>query len=273
MRKKLISKRFLAGVGVLLLAVGMIAAGGAFAKYLSTVKKELTPVTAKTFYFESNYLTEDNHLYKLNAGTKNVSFELYNYENALRVSEMECTYKITVNSTDTTFTINGEQVVEKTVEIKKAVGATEVQKTDTEVVLGNLKDGFEYEVTVKANGGYVKTLSATFAVASAKNGFFMNVENADPSYVILTVWTENVSGDVAVTVPAGLIPDTTDAVLAGIDNYDNDTYDQFEFTDSTSFSSVYSSHSYRFFKTSGYDENASFTVKMGETDAVESKIP
>jgi hypothetical protein len=178
-----------------------------------------------------------------------------------------------VNSTDTTFTINGEQVAEKTVEIKKADDAAEVAKTDTEVVLGNLKDGYEYRVTVTANGGYVKTLSATFAVAPAKNGFFANVDKADSDYVILTVWTENVSGEVTVTVPAGLIPDTTDAALAGIDNYENDTYNQFSFTDSTSFASVFSSRSYRFFKANGYDENAPFTVKMGETDAVESKIP
>lgn len=261
------SKKYLTSACVILLAVALLAAGGVFAKYLHTSKDDRSSVSSKMFYFESDYLTEDNHTYKLNAGTDSVAFTLYNYENSLRVSEVVSTYQITVTSeNDASFTIDGEVATEKEI----SVDAT---KTDKKITLGSLDDGCSYQVTVTANGGYVKTLSATFEVAPAQTGFYMNVDNSDQSVLILTVWTENLSGNVAVSVPAGLVPDATDPVLKSVYNFENGAYLAIAFTDAESFATAYSSRTYRFFKTKDYNSTQKFTVTMGAITATESNIP
>ena len=255
------SKKYLTSACVILLAVALLAAGGVFAKYLHTSKDDRSSVSSKMFYFESDYLTEDNHTYKLNTGTQSVAFTLYNYENNLRISEVVSKYRITVASDgDDSFTINGEVATEKEISV-------EATKTDTKITLGSLDDGCSYQVTVIADGGYVKTLSARFEVAPAQTGFYMNVDNSDQSVLILTVWTEDVSGAVEIGIPAGLVPDATDPMLVGVTNYSDGTYKAFEFTDSDSFANAFASRSYRFFKTADYDQNSSFTVKIGEKQA------
>ena len=77
---------------------------------------------------------------------------------------------------------------------------------------------------------------------------------------------------VTVTFPAGLIPDSTDPILAAVKNYEGNTYVAKSFTDKNSFQSASSSRSYRFFKTDGYTAG-SFTVKMGDASAEVSDIP
>jgi hypothetical protein len=260
MKKFHLPKQILIGLGIIFLGASFVATSGVLAKFANTVKNESSPVTAKTFYFESNYLTEDNHTYKLNSGTASVSFDLYNYENALRFSEVDSTYTIVVTSADDSFTIDGESITQKTI---SADGGTKIDRT---VTLGNLKNGQTYKVTVTADGGYVKTLSATFEVAPSREGFFMDVDNSNEHYVILTVWTENVSGEITVNVPAGLIPDVTDLILADVENYSDGAYESFSFTDSNSFSETFASRSYRFFKTDKYESNT-FTAQIGDISA------
>lgn len=267
MKKFHLPKQILIGLGIIFLGASFVATSGVLAKFANTVKNESSPVTAKTFYFESNYLTEDNHTYKLNSGTASVSFDLYNYENALRFSEVDSTYTIVVTSADDSFTIDGESITQKTI---SADGGTKIDHT---VTLGNLKNGQTYKVTVTADGGYVKTLSATFEVAPSREGFFMDVDNSNEHYVILTVWTENVYGEIEIAVPDGLIPDQTDPLLKNINNYTEGEYQGFTVIDRKNFMTTYCSHSYRFFKAPNYNSTQKFTVKMGETDALERNIP
>lgn len=260
MKKIRLLKRIFIILIVVSLGVSLLFTGGVFAKYIQNIKDNTPPVSAKKFFFESNYLVEGNFTYKLNSGTKSLAIELYNYENDIRVSEVECKYTVIVTSEDTTYTIDRTEIT---------VAAN--TKSNTVINLGNLKDGYTYTVTVTANGGYVKTLSAKFQVGTTNDGFFMNVDDSNDSYVILTVWTENITGTVNITFPKGLIPDVTDPVLAGITNYSKGTYTSGSFADSSSFVSGYSSRSYRFFKTSDYNKEA-FTVKIGDRTAEPSTI-
>ena len=266
MKKLHLSKQFFIRAGVLLAAISVLTTGAVLAKYADTRKNEIFPATAKSFYFESNYLTADNHRYKLNANTESVSIALYNYENELRISEMDCTYTVTVTSDDTDFLLDGV----RTSEASFAVDQNE--KSTVTVTLGQMKNGFDYQVTVTANGGYQKTLSSIFSVACEQNCFFMNADHSNASFVVLTVWTENISGTVTVNVPAGLIPDTTDPVLQGVINYNDAGYGGFTFTDEQSFSDTYASRSYRFFKAQNYDAEQAFTVTMDELPATETSI-
>lgn len=267
MKKIHISKRFWIGAGIVIFALSVVLTSGVLARYVQTQEPQDDSVTAKAFYFESNYLTEDNHEYKLNPGTTSVDFKLSNYETEARVSEVDSIYTITVTSTDTSFTIDGEVVTQKTLLANKN------EKTDKTVTLGNLKDGYSYSVTVTANGGYTKTLSATFSVVSTKNGFFMNVNSFNDKFVILTVWTENVSGDVTIEVPAGLVPDTTEPLLANIQNCVNGEYQEFTFSDTEHFDEIFMSYKYRFFKTEDYDPNQEFVVTMnGRTAEIKTNL-
>lgn len=265
MKKLHISQRTMIVIGFLLLAVSVSLTAGVYARYVASAKSDNKPITAKTFYFTSNYLTEDNHEYKLNAGTNSVTIELYNYdcENPLLISEVDCSYSVKVTP------LNDDDEVSVSADSYTAPADT---KTDRELTISGLDNGNSYKVEVTSTGGYVKTLSATFTVADTTDGFYMNVDDTDPHYIVLTVWTENIMGTVNVTFPAGLIPDTTNPRLAGVNNYQGNSYIQGSFTDAESFDKAYSSYSYRFFKTSGYT-SGDFTVELGEKAAVASNIP
>ena len=88
-------------IGLLLLVVSVSLTAGVYARYVASATSANKQITAKTFYFTSNYLTENNHEYKLNAGTNSVTIDLYNYdcENPKLVSEVDCSYSVTVTPT------------------------------------------------------------------------------------------------------------------------------------------------------------------------------
>ena len=242
-------RKLLLGTGAVLLSLALFLTGRTISKYVNEREQD-APIKAAAFYFESNYLTEDNHEYKLNYDTQSIEIELYNFENALRISQVDCKYTVSVETMDESFSLTENEYTAEAL----ATGVTK------RVVLDGLKAGFQYKVTVKAQGGYEKTLSATFTVANAPDGVYMNIENTD-HFVLLTVWTENVKGTASIRVPAGLIPDATDPTLHGVKNYTNDKYTEFSFTDATSFVSEFASHSYRFFKTADY-QSGEFAVEV-----------
>lgn len=263
-RKVNISKKSLIAAVILLLAVCLAAVGGVVSKYVAELKNNTTPLTAKEFYFESNYLSEIGNEYVFNPGTGSISFELYNFDKNNRVSETDIKYTISV---EPAVAINIETIAGSADIDGNSVTVGAGSKTPVRVILGNLADGGEYNVTVTANGGYTKTLKATFTVSEIPTGLYMNVSDTDPNVVILTVWTENISGDITVDFPAGLIPDGTDPMLAGIENYENDAYVSGSFADNESFDSAYSSRTYRFFK-SGYTGADGFAIKLGVNGSI-----
>ena len=263
MRKFHISKRFLISAITLVLVAALLATGGVLAKYLRTLKDDDTSVSAKKFYFESNYLTENNHTYKLNSGTTSIEIELYSYENELRVSEVDCTYTVKVISSDTSFKLNDQAYTDEGITL--FISADDNDKTAI-VTLDELKDGNSYKVIVTADGGYQKTLSATFEVAPSQNRCYMSVDDSNEHYVILTVWTENITGRAEIAFPAGLIPDASDPILASIQNYNGESFDAASFYDSESFTDAFYSRSYRFFKTDDYQSDT-FTVTIGDITA------
>lgn len=226
----------------------LLGVGGVYAAY----RKQSTQygsVTAPTFYFESDFLTEAGKLYNVSAGTTSVSFTLRNSADDLRVSADDITY--TLVSTGGTLSVS-----EGTFAGGVASSAT--------ITLSNLESGQEYTVTATADAGFVKTLRATFRIESPATNLYMNTDASDASFVLLTVWAEDIFGDVTVAVPAGLIPDNTDPVMADVENFEDGTYVGVDFVDATSFTSSYCSHVYRFFKTADYDGTVPFAVTMDD---------
>ena len=186
---------------VLILAIIFLTVltGGMLAKYVQTQKKSAS-VSASEFYFESNLLKKDGQEYMLNADTGSISFDLRNYPDASRYAEMDIDYEVTECSGLTLYRLGVSDA-------SKGVLKKDAKSKDI-ITLSGFESGKTYKVEVKGSGGYSQTLSATFIVRTQNTGVYKFIEtNDEKSKVYLTVWTENISGKVTFSVPAGLIPD------------------------------------------------------------------
>lgn len=253
-------KRPFGKLPILLLLVLLIAVlavwqvPGLVARYTQEQSSQAL-LKAKEFYFTSDLLQPGGASYTLNPGTQSISFILRNHADTLRFSEVNVSY--TVN-------VTGNATLDSTSGILSGTGN---QSTKT-VTLSGLKSGESYTVTATGTGGYSQTISATFTVAGQGSGVFKHTaESAE--YILLTLWTEDTSGDVSITLPDHLIPDSTDSRLAGIQNFANGSYSGGTF--SAGSLSGFESHTYRFFKTPDYSA-APITVTVGGVHAVETPL-
>ena len=126
-----------------------------------------------------------------------------------------------------------------------------------------------YKVTAVGKNGFEIELSATFKIME-DGGFYKNTDISNGSYVLLTVWTLNMNGDVKIEFPAGLIPDNTDPRMANVHNYVDGQYVAYVFTDVESFGDTNkksSSHVYRFFKTAEFAGSTDFTVTLIDNES------
>ena len=241
---------------VLALTVVLGAFGGAYAKYLRESKAAEELVSSQNMYFASDYLTEQGAAYTISGNS--VTVQLRNYPDALRVSELDVVYSVTVKD-------SAGNVV-NTVTVTNAQGTLAAGSQQfVNVEISGLQGGQTYTVEATGSNGFSTTLSATFTVQAAETGVFMSMEQTD-YYVLLTVWTQKVTGDAYIVVPGGLLPDNTDSSM------ENATTGRSNFTDQDNFKNPYSSKTYRFFKqTTGitYELIAFDGVKVGTTEAVE----
>ena len=233
----------------------VVTAGVVFARYVHDNEGGYL-VSAKEFYFTSDLLKEETADYVLNSAVDEISFSLGNNEDKLRFSQVDIGYVVTVA------TQNGgalPEILDSRGEPKLWKGAVD----QTTVTLKGLEQGETYTVTVTGEGGYEKTLSARFAVSDGDRDLNMHLApSADDSFVLLTVWSNNVTGDLEVSFPAGLIPDNTDPILEGVQNYSLSGYGADSFSDTENFDEAYSSRSYRFFVDSGSFTANQFTVVL-----------
>lgn len=241
--------------GLLLVALISYAGGTTYGKYVHQ-ESGSGVVAAKEFYFTSDYLKpkSENAAYTLNSGTTSITFQLRNYADALSSAEDDIAYTVTTT---------GGTLSEGSGEITKG-GCNGVG-----ITLNGLVAGQSYTVTAKGTAGYEEILSATFTVAPAEAVVYKYLEQTN-EYVLLTVWTENISGKAIVTFSNGLIPDNTDVAMVNVKNYAEGHYIGATFDDEDSFSDTYSSHTYRFFKETWgetYTVN-DFTIKVGTTEAI-----
>ena len=183
-------------IAAVLVAVGFV--GGAVAKYFYG-RNHSAVIKSKEFYFTSDYMTPEGKEYTLNPGTLSVPIELRNYD-GLNSSELDIHYTVSVEPA-ASVSYSGDQ----TITVSEGVEI---------ITVSGLEEGKTYTVTVTGSSGYVHTLRATFTVEEAITGVFKNTTNYG-DYVLLTVWSEGMSGTVTVTVPQGLIPDATDDALTG----------------------------------------------------------
>ena len=229
--------------------------GGAVAKYIYSNSAD-NVLSAKGFYFNSNLLVKGGEEYTINSTATEIPITLTNSQDSLRFADDTITYTVAVECDDPAAPV---PVLDKTT--GSLTGGT--LSFDT-VTVSNIVPGKTYTVTATGTAGYVKTISAEFEVSDLDENVYKHLDTSNPAYVVLTVWTDNVAGDLIVDYDkTGLIPDNTDPVLQSITNYEADIYKAFQFQDTTSFDNVYSSRTYRFFKDGAISPTvADFTVKV-----------
>jgi hypothetical protein len=235
--KKLLSKLNIKNI-FLIIVLGILVVGtligGTYGYYIHKNQSD-GYVEATNFYFDSDYLVEGGKIYNLNVDTKSITFEVRNFADSLRFCENDLTYEITASA--------------GSLDIKSGK-LDRGKKSSQQITLSGLENGKEYTVTATASDGFTKTLSATFKVREVENKFYKNVSENDP-YIILTIWTENISGEVTIDFPEGLIPDNTCSGMENVKTNDG------KFTVDCG---SYSSFEFRFFKDSSYDSAKDFTV-------------
>lgn len=248
---------------IILTLLTTMLAGGVIAKYIKGNLAESHTVYAKEFYFTSNMLSEKGAHYTLNSNIEMLEFDLGNNADLLRYSDDEIEYKVVV---DGGALLNIKDNAVKASEIESSLTAGNV--STHEIQLSGLEPGKTYTVTATGTAGYSKTLSAVFKVLNTDQKIYKHINTENDEYVLLTIWTENLKGNVTVEFPDGLIPDNTDQVMKSVNNYQDGTYAGVSFTDSSNYvSSGYSSHTYRFFRENEKSDLsiADFNVKLNDT--------
>ena len=254
------------------LLVLLLAVGGVFAKYVYD-SGGMNLLSAKEFYFTSNLLTENTAKYVLNSTTTEISFTLGNNADKLRFSQDDIKYEITVECK------SGESYSEENIKYGDDQLVLVGNGVDqTTVTLQNLKMGETYVVTATGRAGYKQVLKAEFFVSDKEENVYKHLDTSNNAYVLLTVWTENVTGTLNIDVTKnGLIPDNTDPALRNVFNYNDGEYGTMEITDSDNYKAAYSSYTYRFFVSGSSSFSAEdfnvFIENSGTTYLAKEEIP
>lgn len=194
---------------LILLAIMLI--GGTVAKYVSEEKKE-TIYQAQSFYFKSSTLSDSSitKTFTLEKGLNTIKIDLNNFEDNLRFSDVSIDYVVSISDT------NGNQVtdINENIVTEKVGNFAKKQKLTKSVEFSNLKTG-TYTVTAKSVNPYTKTLKANYVITEDENNIDYTVSDVLGSSVLqLTITTTDYSGNVTISWPQGLAPDSTDIKLA-----------------------------------------------------------
>jgi len=207
--KKLDTKSKIAISLMLVIVVSSTAASATLAKYSWTDDGDIA-VSAKSFYFESNLLKTTPETY--NVYSDSITFDLMNYPDNERTSEVDIQYTVTITSPDGGSLGTGTNT-EGTIKCK--VNANDEVYTPAKAVVkySGLTQGKTYVVTATANAPYTKTISASFYMEPGN--YSLNYEIEDKiDYVLLTFSTLDYLGSVTITWQEGYVPDNSEPIMA-----------------------------------------------------------
>ena len=192
---------------LLLIAIPVFLIGGTIAKYINEKNMDIV-YEASNFYFESDLLSDNTEpsVYTYNRGNTTISIKLMNNVDDLRYSEVDIEYLVSITD------INGNKIEDKNGnQINSISGTLEKGSIKSDVItFDNLKTG-NYLVTAKAISPYTKTIQGTFSITEKNEKINYQVNDSIGSPILqLTVLTEDYSGDVKITWPVNVVPDSTD---------------------------------------------------------------
>ena len=92
----------------------------------------------------------------------------------------------------------------------------QLKDNNKEITFNNLQNG-TYKVTATTTAPYKKTLEAIFVISNNDNNIYYEVSDSAGSTVLyLTVTSNDYNGNVNITFPSGLLPDSTDTNMTGV---------------------------------------------------------
>ena len=197
----------------LLIAIPVFLIGGSLAKYIQEKTADLV-YEAKNFYFESDLLSDNTNpaAYTYDIGTDTISFKLKNNIDDLRCSEVEISY--TVKLTD----IQGNIVKDKDGnDVTELTGVLSKNLIDSDIIeFNNLPSG-NYLVTAKAISPYAKTIQGSFVLTENNNEIIYSVnDSVNSPILLLTILAIDYEGDINISWPEGLAPDSTNEYFENI---------------------------------------------------------
>lgn len=198
---------------IFLVLIPIMLIGGSVAKYVYEKNNDIV-YEAKSFYFESDLLSDNTNpkAYTYEKGKDSISFSLNNNIDELRYSDVETQY--VVNITD----IHGNAVQDKDGNnIKEKTGKLSNKRIEQQIIeFTNLPTG-TYLITAKAVKPYERTLKASFVLTEKDENIVYEIHDSANSPILqLTIQTEDYSGDIKVSWPNGVAPDSTNEVFSGV---------------------------------------------------------
>ena len=196
-----------AAVGLLLVTLVLIYSGYTTAKYITSRNSKHLYV-AQAFYFTSDFLEPQQangeyKTYTLQEGKDQIYLRLFNSDDALRTSEVDFEYQIFYQKEGETsqIAITQKQIF--------AVGADAVPISIQDLAPGT------YLVTAEVTKPYTKKIGAKFKITDTKYKIdYTTSADASTPLMLLTVSTNDYSGNVVISWGAGIYPDRTDQMLA-----------------------------------------------------------
>lgn len=198
---------------LLLILIPVVLIGGTVAKYIQEKNSEII-YQAKNFYFESDLLSDNTNprAYTYEIGNDTISFKLKNNIDDLRHSEVDIEFVVTITDVhgNQVENKNGEVITEKKDKISNNdINSKEIQFTD-------LLSG-TYIVTANAINPYEKTLHATFVITEKNENIEYQISDSVNSPILqLTIITQDYSGNVKISWPEGVAPDSTNTMLSNL---------------------------------------------------------
>lgn len=200
---------------LILFAIPIIFIGTTLAKYSSNTNQEVV-FEAKNFYFESDLLHDATNpiSYTYQKGVDEISIALKNNIDDYNFSEVEIQYEVKITDQE------GNSITDKLgTTVRSQTG--EISNTaieSKEVKFTNLQAG-TYVVTATATKPYEKTLQGTFTLLALNEEITYEVSDSENSSVLyLTINTNDYSGDLAITWPKGVCPDSTNENFQSVDS-------------------------------------------------------
>ncbi len=184
------------------------SASAVMAKYVVSQEEE-TLYVANSFYFESDLLTNDSSIktYTYQKGKNNIQIVLKNNIDDLRFSDVDIEYSVKIT------TLSGTEV-KPSVSGTLSKGSISTKTID----FSNLETG-TYTITATAVAPYEKTLKANFIIEEKNENISYSVTDIENSSVAqLTIKTNDYSGNVIITWPNGVAPDSTNSNFSNVNS-------------------------------------------------------
>lgn len=221
---------------LILLAIPIIFIGTTLAKYSSNTNQDVV-FEAKNFYFESDLLHDATNpiSYTYQKGVDEISVVLKNNIDDYRFSDVEIEYKVQITDQE------GNSVTDKNgvkLELKQGK-LSNADIVESEIKFSNLPTGV-YVVKAEAIKPYTKTLQAIFTLTEQDNNIIYEINDSKNSPTLyLTLKTIDYSGNISITWPSGIYPDSTNIYFENIEtglnggtttiNFNSDSEYSFQF--------------------------------------------